>query len=77
MGGETILLVEDGPRDEALAPRVLRKRKTGSEFALARDEAEGAHCLHDHGASDNERFRPLPRLVLLDVKLPWQGCCGL
>jgi two-component system response regulator len=65
MGDETILLVEDNPDDEVLTRRALRKVGLADEqIAVAHDGVEALDYLF--GASR----RPLPRLVLLDLKLP-------
>jgi CheY-like chemotaxis protein len=70
MGSKTILLVEDNPKDEALALRVLRKHNIGHEIAVARDGAEAVEYLFGRGADSDAPLRPLPQLVLLDMKLP-------
>jgi len=67
MGSKNILLVEDNPKDEALALRVLRKHNIGHEIAVARDGAEAIEYLLGRGATSDT---PLPQLVLLDMKLP-------
>jgi two-component system response regulator len=58
-----ILLVEDNPDDEALMMRAFQKSKLANEVAVARDGVEALAHLADAG-------RPLPTLVLLDLKLP-------
>ena len=64
MGEETILLVEDNPDDEVLTLRALRKiGLAGEQIAVAHDGVEALDYLL--GPSR----RPLPRLVLLDLKL--------
>ena len=58
----TILLVEDNPDDEALTVRALHMGTT-AQIEIARDGQEALdHLFND--AND------LPRLVLLDLKLP-------
>jgi CheY-like chemotaxis protein len=61
---DLILLVEDNPRDEALALRALRKGEIANDVVVARDGAEAVAWLFD-----DERQR-LPQLILLDLKLP-------
>jgi CheY-like chemotaxis protein len=61
----TILLVEDNPDDEALTKLALRMGMPAS-FEVARDGQEALDYLLDD-AND------LPRLVLLDLKLPSVG----
>jgi two-component system, response regulator len=59
MGEETILLVEDNPNDEILTVRALRK------IGLA-----GEQIVLDHLFGASASRRSLPRLVLLNLKLP-------
>ncbi len=60
--GVEILLVEDSSDDAELTLRSLREHKIANRIELARDGAEAVDYL--------ESGRPLPRLVLLDLKLP-------
>jgi CheY-like chemotaxis protein len=57
----TILLVEDDPDDEALT--VMALRDVPATLEVARDGQEAMDCLTNDG-------KALPRLVLLDLKLP-------
>jgi len=59
----TILLVEDNPDDEALTVRALKRSGVANGIDIARDGEEALEYLLD-------RARPLPQLVLLDLKLP-------
>jgi two-component system, response regulator len=59
----SILLVEDSPDDEALTVRALRMGKLVNEIQIAHDGVEALEILRDTS-------RPLPQLVLLDLKLP-------
>ncbi len=63
-----ILLVEDNPKDEALTLRALKKGNVANQVVVARDGAEAVDYLLASGADGNRR--PLPQLVLLDLKLP-------
>lgn len=65
-----ILLVEDNPDHEELAMRALRKSGLADEIAVARDGAEALRWLFEAIPSDTAENRPLPGLVLLDLKLP-------
>ena len=58
----TILLVEDNPDDEALTVLALRMT-TPATLEVARDGQEAMDYLTNDG-------KALPRLVLLDLKLP-------
>lgn len=59
----TILLVEDNPDDEELTLRALKKSGLANRIDVARDGKEALELLLDDA-------RPLPHLVLLDLKLP-------
>jgi two-component system response regulator len=62
---DLILLVEDNPSDEKLALRALRECGISSGIAVARDGAEALEYLFHP-----DRQGALPRLALLDLKLP-------
>jgi DNA-binding response OmpR family regulator len=61
-----ILLVEDDPDHEALAIRALRKANVANEIEVARDGTEALDYVQ--GAASGAK--PMPQLVLLDLKLP-------
>jgi two-component system, response regulator len=58
-----ILLVEDNPDDRDLTIMALKGSKIANEIDVARDGEEALEYFED-------RSRPLPVLVLLDLKLP-------
>jgi two-component system response regulator len=60
--GAEILLVEDSEDDAELTMRAIRSNRIANRIELARDGVEAMAYL---GAD-----RPLPRMVLLDLKLP-------
>ncbi|MCB0037919.1 MAG: response regulator, partial [Anaerolineales bacterium] len=64
---KSILLVEDNPNDRLLMERALRKTNLGNPLAVAQDGQEALDYLL--GTADTPP-RPLPILVLLDLKLP-------
>lgn len=64
MSEKVILLVEDNPDDEALMLRGFQRSKLANRIDVARDGVEALEYLL--GAS----ARPLPTLVILDLKLP-------
>jgi two-component system response regulator len=66
---KVILLVEDNPNDEQLTLRAFRKLDVSSDFVVARDGAEAMEYLEGTGRYASGA-RPLPALVLLDLKLP-------
>ncbi len=61
-----ILLVEDNPDDRDLTLRALRSNNIANEIVVAADGVEALEYLHGEGCEK----RPLPQLVLLDLKLP-------
>lgn len=64
----TILVVEDNPADEVLLIRAFQRANIRNPIDVARDGAEAIEYLL--GADDGRTSRPLPTLVLLDLKLP-------
>jgi two-component system response regulator len=60
--GVEILLVEDSEDDAELTIRAIKGNKIANRIELVRDGVEALAYL--------ESDRPLPRLVLLDLKLP-------
>ncbi|MCE9615932.1 MAG: response regulator [Lentisphaerae bacterium] len=65
-----ILLVEDNPKDLELTLRVLRKAGLAAATRVARDGAEALAYLADADSPAALPGRPIPRLILLDLKLP-------
>jgi two-component system response regulator len=64
-----ILLVDDSPEEVELTLRALHQNDVQNEVAVARDGVEAIE--HLFGAADGGGGpRPLPALVLLDLKLP-------
>lgn len=63
-----ILLVEDNLNDAELSLYALKKFKIANSIYHARDGEEALSYLFD--VSANEERRHIPRLILLDLKLP-------
>jgi CheY-like chemotaxis protein len=61
-----ILLVEDSADDEALTLRALDRSGIANDVEVVRDGAEAL----DYLIGEDCEARPLPALVLLDLKLP-------
>ena len=70
MRARLILLVEDNPDDVDLTLRALSAHKEPQEIVVARDGAEALEYLHGPRAGAMKVLRPLPGVVLLDLKLP-------
>jgi two-component system response regulator len=65
-----ILLVEDSPEDAELTIRALRRNKIANEIHVAEDGAEALDFIFCRGAFEDRPPSQVPRLVLLDLKLP-------
>ena len=70
MKNATILLVEDDADDEALTLRALRKNNLGNNVFVAHDGAEALDFLFCTNTYADRDPHDLPKLILLDVKLP-------
>lgn len=65
-----ILLVEDNPTDVELTLRAFRKANLLNPLHVVEDGAEALEYLFGPGDAAGEPDHPLPRLILLDLKLP-------
>ena len=70
MNDGVILLVEDNPDDELLAMRALRKNNVTNEVVVARNGVEALDYLFASGPHAGRDTSTMPRLILLDLKLP-------
>ena len=70
MNDGVILLVEDNPDDELLAMRALRKNNVMNEVVVARNGVEALDYLFASGPYAGRDTSSMPRLILLDLKLP-------
>lgn len=64
-----ILLVEDNPDDMEMTLRALKKHNLANKVHVARDGAEALDYIFS-GMNGKDSVRPLPRLILLDLRLP-------
>ena len=67
---QVILLVEDNADDEALTLRALKKNNITNKVVVARDGVEAVDYLFGTGSYAGRDPQDLPRIVLLDLKLP-------
>ena len=65
-----ILLVEDNPMEVELTLRPLQELDPANQIEVARDGEEALDFLLGRAAFRQRLGAPLPRLVLLDLKLP-------
>lgn len=65
-----ILLVQDSPNEVELSLRPLRDVAPGARIGVARDGEEALDYLLGRGGYRHRLGAPLPRLVLVDLKLP-------
>ncbi|SRR5258708_7749043 len=65
-----ILLVEDNPSDLELALHALQRNNLANHIHIARDGVEALDFLFCRGAHAERSINPVPKVVLLDLKLP-------
>ena len=65
-----ILLVEDNPNDVELTLRALGKQNLSSKVFVVKDGAEALDFIFATGAFAQRKIESLPKVVLLDLKLP-------
>jgi len=70
MENQTILLVEDNPKDEMLTLRALRKNNLANKIDVVRDGVEALDYLFGEREYAGRDVDDLPTVVLLDLKLP-------
>jgi two-component system response regulator len=65
-----ILLVEDNPFDAELTLRALKKHNLANLIVHVKDGAEALDFIFATGAYSHRKIENVPRVVLLDLKLP-------
>ncbi len=65
-----VLLVEDDPNDEMLTLRAFKKINLANKLVVVHDGAEALDFLFARGEYGDRNGQDLPRVVLLDLKLP-------
>ena len=65
-----ILIVEDDPRDAELTLRALKKNNLANNVFVAKDGEEALDFFFCRGKFVTRSFQNLPKVVLLDLKLP-------
>ena len=67
---KTILLVEDNPDDAKLTLRAFERSNIVNSIVVVHDGIEALDFLFARGAHGDRAGKPLPTLVVLDLKLP-------
>ena len=65
-----ILLVEDNPTDAELTMRALKKNNLTNKLVWVKDGAEALDFLFANGTYADRSQADLPKLVLLDLRMP-------
>jgi two-component system, response regulator len=65
-----IVIVEDNPRDAELTLRALKKNNLTNHILIVSDGAEALDYFFCKGKFENRIISNLPKVVLLDLKLP-------
>lgn len=65
-----ILLVEDNPQDAELTIRALKKNNLANQLVHVKDGAEALDYLFARGKYEGRDAKNMPKVVLLDLKLP-------
>jgi two-component system response regulator len=65
-----ILIVEDSQDDLDMTLRALRKANMANHIQVARDGAEALEFIFCEGAHAGRKIENIPKLILLDLKLP-------
>ncbi|HEV3028188.1 MAG TPA: response regulator, partial [Planctomycetota bacterium] len=65
-----VLLVEDNASDQELTLRALKRKNLCNRIHVVGDGAEALNFLFGRGEYSDRTFADLPKLVLLDIKLP-------
>ncbi len=65
-----ILLVEDNADDLDMTLRALRKANVANKIHTVRDGAEALEFIYGEGAHVGRSIASVPKLILLDLKLP-------
>ncbi|WP_089935735.1 response regulator [Candidatus Entotheonella palauensis] len=73
MSQQTVLLVEDNPRDVRLTQRAFKQAQLTHELRVVRDGDEALAYLNREGMYQDTTESPRPNVILLDLNLPRMG----
>jgi CheY-like chemotaxis protein len=66
----TVLLVEDDLNDIFLVKRAFKMAQLENPLQVVTDGEEAVHYLSGHGKYSDRDTHPLPKLVVMDIKMP-------
>ena len=66
----TVLLVEDDLNDIFLVKRAFKKARIPNPLQVVTDGVEAIRYLQGEGRYGDRRSHPLPRLIVMDIKMP-------
>ncbi|SRR5581483_8532376 len=66
----TVLLVEDDLNDIFLVKRAFKKARIPNPLQIVTDGVEAIHYLQGEGKYGDRGQYPMPRLVVMDIKMP-------
>jgi CheY-like chemotaxis protein len=66
----TVLLVEDDLNDIFLVKRAFKMAQVQNPLQIVTDGLEAFHYLHGEGKYADRGVYPLPKLVVMDIKMP-------
>ena len=69
----TILVLEDDPNDALLLRLALEKNQIHNPLQIVRDGIEGVAYLTGNGKFADRRLYPVPKVIILDLKMPRMG----
>jgi len=69
-GKVDIVLVEDNPDDAELAIRALKKSKVVNSLIHLKDGEEALDFIFCQGAYEKRNISDVPKVILLDIKMP-------
>src|SRR5581483_5882581 len=66
----SVLLVEDDLNDIFLVKRAFKRADIPNPLQVVTDGVEAIHYLHGEGKYADRQHYPLPRLIVMDIKMP-------
>jgi len=66
----TVLLVEDDLNDIFLVKRAFKMAQLEKPLQVVTDGEEATHYLNGHGKYADREMYPLPKLIVMDIKMP-------